>query len=725
MRSATSQLRIAMAWAICAAFPTCVYAGNVLNIGVGSSPNDNTGDPLRTALQKTMTAVNGLASCFNGAAAPASMMTYQCWFDTSTTPATLRYFDGTTWVAAGTLNQSTHAFQPGGSVGGDLTGSLPNPTINALAITNSKMAVGAAAANIGTLSGDFSGTLPAPAIAKIQGTALTGTTGAGNAVLDTSPTIKAPIITDRFRTFQSYGAVGNGIADDTTAVSNALASGNPILCNGSFVISSLVTATNVNVHLQGGTQGCTFIYSTSQSMIHIVNNSSPNYRNTVDLYDIEISVRAAITAVTGPLYTAAFFIDFPNGASSSAIIHVNIDHVHIGGNTGGHYIVNGIALYDTPIAKVRNLVYEGNQSAFIAGTSMLVLDGTHIGGEVTVRDSLADYTDIGIHAIQETASGWQGVRVDGFDCVFCNEAVEADGSLDGTSAYVTVTNSEGQVAHYGIVIKNSWEVFLNNNNFNLFDMPLSGGSHIAFPACIQDIWTIGMPSFGASTYVGTNSCDGISVTGYTARYGVQFVNTTINTNMSSYIAPQLLNTLEKGIVLDTDTQGVLIAHQALRNVGAELLNNSAPGANIFIPPLGVTDGSSAPSGLMGERQATSLPVGSAVSLTSGIPANVTSLSVPVGNWQCQGNLWTMAGGGTITNGLEGSISTVSGTHNSPPTQGSFLISSPAVAGSNMGIPFGQTVLRLTSSTPLYLVATGFFSGGALSVYGGISCTRFM
>ena len=158
--------------------PSCAFAGNILSIGIGASPNDATGDPLRTAMTKIMIAVNGLAGCFNGPSEPASSMPFQCWFDTS---ATLRYYDGTQWVGAATLNQRTHVFAslaaPSGAVGGDLGGTLPNPTINLLAVTNAKMATGAASVNIGALAGDLAGTLPSPTISKIQGTAISGVTG--------------------------------------------------------------------------------------------------------------------------------------------------------------------------------------------------------------------------------------------------------------------------------------------------------------------------------------------------------------------------------------------------------------------------------------------------------------------------------------------------------------------------------------------------------------------
>jgi hypothetical protein len=111
-------LRIAI---VISLMPSCAFAGNILIIGIGASPNDATGDPLRTAMTKIMIAVNGLAGCFNGPSEPASSMPFQCWFDTSATPPTLRFYDGTQWVGAATLNQSTHVFAslaaPSGAVG--------------------------------------------------------------------------------------------------------------------------------------------------------------------------------------------------------------------------------------------------------------------------------------------------------------------------------------------------------------------------------------------------------------------------------------------------------------------------------------------------------------------------------------------------------------------------------------------------------------------------------
>lgn len=180
---------ILAAGAFLAASHLCAFAANVLSVGVGSAPNDATGDTLRIAFGKINTAVNGLAACFNSTTAPSFLMTYQCWFDTSAVPATLRYYDGSQWVAAGTLNSTTHVFAPQGgmTIGGDLTGTLPNPTL--LTSVNANVGTFGSASLIPIITANNKGQITAVSTATATAAAgtLTGTTLAAN-VLNSSLT---------------------------------------------------------------------------------------------------------------------------------------------------------------------------------------------------------------------------------------------------------------------------------------------------------------------------------------------------------------------------------------------------------------------------------------------------------------------------------------------------------------------------------------------------------
>jgi hypothetical protein len=82
-------------------------AGSTINPAV---PGSTYSDPLRGNFAAAYNDINNVLGEFAGATAPVSPTTYQFWADTSTTPPTIRQFDGAQWVAIGSLDPTSHAW---------------------------------------------------------------------------------------------------------------------------------------------------------------------------------------------------------------------------------------------------------------------------------------------------------------------------------------------------------------------------------------------------------------------------------------------------------------------------------------------------------------------------------------------------------------------------------------------------------------------------------------
>lgn len=570
-----------------------------------------------------------------------------------------------------------------------------------------------------TPGGDLAGTLAVPTIAKIQGVVITGVAGTGKAVLDGA--------SDRLRSLQSFGAVGDGVTDDTTAVQTALNSGDPLVCNGSFIINTLVTVTNHSVYMTGGHQGCKLILNSSQSMLYFTLTGNAMFsRNTVFLRDIYVSVTTTITSVTGPAQTAAFYITYPAGSAGTASPLVDIDHVQIQGSASGNYIKQGVYVNDAVDTQIRHFTFEGNRAAYTSTINGIVFDGTHSPALLTVQDSTVDFAGNGILAQQETTGGWQGLRVANFDCIYCGTAIKALGSLDGTSDQLVVTGSEGPVQNMGVLAQNVIHQSITGNYFFLADMAISGGSHAAFPVCYENIWNMAIPSNGGTADITGNSCDGAQVTGYTARYGISFVNVTSTLGMASHVGTNMHTALDFSVGLQADTAGVVIEHQTMKGVTAELQDLSAAGANTYVPPLARTDAAAQTAGLAGEVLSVFVASGSAISEpVSGTAINIGTIALTAGNWMCNGTVWTMPATGTTTSALFGALSTTSITL---PSAGSLGVADsaaavPATVGESVN--FGPVPVLLSSPTTLYLVGNSNFATSTMKLYGSAQCVRYM
>jgi hypothetical protein len=128
----------------------------------------------------------------------------------------------------------------------------------------------------------------------------------------------------------------------------------------------------------------------------------------------------------------------------------------------------------------------------------------------------------------------------------------------------------------------------------------------------------------------------------------------------------------------------------------------------------------------GEYVATSRDSGSALTLASLTAANVTSISLPAGDWDVRGNV-TFQGGGSVSTLLQtvGSISSTSATLDTAPGHYSaqWLGSGVDVGTSSANVVLGPVRVNLESPQTLYLIGRASFSGNAVKAYGILEARR--
>jgi hypothetical protein len=390
---------------------------------------------------------------------------------------------------------------------------------------------------------------------------------------------------DMPRSLQSFGAIGDGVADDTAATQTALNSGAPLTCKGKFRLTSLVTITNTNLNVKGGgNESCVLVLDNSQTMIYatLTAGVSPEYTtNTFVMKDVKISVNAAITSVTGPAHTAALYITYPNGTNGIVQQTVILENVRIKPTAAANYVINGVYINDATNVRLINFQAQGRKSLFDSTSNAIVYDGTHSPTGLIVMNSYAHVYGTGLYAPYVASTGWQGIRVKNFDCVYCGYPVYLLGAGDGLTDYADISGVEGGQQNGGIYVANVTHVWIRDNYIFLADMPIPGGSHAAYPFCFQAFWSLTPPINGAANQITSNTCDGNAVTGYTGRYGV-IIGGASAAGMASHVGLNMLTNLDVGFQILAGTKGLFVDPQQTKGVTTYSQNLATPFDNVVL-----------------------------------------------------------------------------------------------------------------------------------------------
>jgi hypothetical protein len=136
--------------------------------------------------------------------------------------------------------------------------------------------------------------------------------------------------------------------------------------------------------------------------------------------------------------------------------------------------------------------------------------------------------------------------------------------------------------------------------------------------------------------------------------------------------------------------------------------------------VGTPTNNNAGAGFVGEFKSSTIVSGSAISLTTTVVANLTSISLTAGDWDVFGNVF-FTNTGTASS-FEIGISTTSATP--PNTEFVGILSSAAfdLTGS-FAIPAPQQRMSLSGTTTVYMIVRAEFNTGAVTACGGIYARR--
>jgi hypothetical protein len=155
--------------------------------------------------------------------------------------------------------------------------------------------------------------------------------------------------------------------------------------------------------------------------------------------------------------------------------------------------------------------------------------------------------------------------------------------------------------------------------------------------------------------------------------------------------------------------------------------------NLILVPKnvpGVTDGSNAPAGMVGEFISKAVLAANAVAANTGVVVNVTSLSLPAGDWDVQGQIWIAPTGTRAATNVTGLAVWVSAASAAFPTvpagslQSFFGINIALVAAHLPVLASGKVRFSLAATTPIYLSGLVDYTGtGPIGLYGYIDARR--
>jgi hypothetical protein len=169
---------------------------------------------------------------------------------------------------------------------------------------------------------------------------------------------------------------------------------------------------------------------------------------------------------------------------------------------------------------------------------------------------------------------------------------------------------------------------------------------------------------------------------------------------------------------DTMTGLLLLSGDPAQPLGAVTKQYS----DTKLPLLGVTDGSNALAGQIGEAISSNV-ASPGITLVNGTPSNVTNITITPGDWDVSGEVWLQNGAGLSTANVGGfSTTSITFAASSVAMARAQLMMSQSANALNV-MPLRPARVNVTASTIYYLIAQANFPSGTCTAWGNIIARR--
>ncbi len=355
--------------------------------------------------------------------------------------------------------------------------------------------------------------------------------------------------TDSFIDFSYFGAVGDGITDDTSAIQRALdATDIKLKCSGKYLITNTLSKTNGSLCIEGNGWETGFVFNSAGSFSFAGGDAS-DYYNTKYLELNNCSFRTN-SNVTKDVITASWTGGAGSTAKTVVMNNVSISGIDADSGWGSGSALN---LSNATNSHFNNVYINGLRNGNRAGNGILITgDYNGVSGGAPV-DNYITNCSIYFCEIAIKTSGWvEGIHVNSCTIVSCRDGLNCVASPAGRP-FIDVSSSHINTSRYGITTSGFLQMIFSNN---LFYGQATDGVDTSYAGLY--IYLNGTGAKGNNTLI-SNTFYGIIGTSKNA------IVLAGDDDHQSLISHNIINNCDTGIWLQTNVHGVIVKNSNVFN----------------------------------------------------------------------------------------------------------------------------------------------------------------